>query len=148
MTGGRVFVTDRQNDAGTERVLCLDEKTGKEIWQHAYPCSYAGLMYPAGPRCTPTVHQGKVYALGAMGDLFCLDTADGKVVWEHHLMKDYQVRGRAFPRWGYAAHPLIDGNKVICLAGGQGSIAVAFDKDTGKELWKSLARRSLATVRR
>ena len=52
----------------TERVLCLDAKTGKEVWKHEYECPYQ-ISYPAGPRCTPTVHDGKVYTLGAMGNL-------------------------------------------------------------------------------
>jgi outer membrane protein assembly factor BamB len=43
------------------------------------------------------------------------------------------------PLWGFAGHPLIDGNRLICLVGGKGSVAVAFDKDTGKELWKNLS---------
>jgi hypothetical protein len=28
---------------------------------------------------------------------------------------------------------------LICIVGGEGSVAVAFDKDTGKELWRSLS---------
>ncbi|MBI3866120.1 MAG: PQQ-binding-like beta-propeller repeat protein, partial [Planctomycetia bacterium] len=76
---GRVYVADYLTEAdtkklsnpgsrppidGEERVLCLDAKTGKEIWTHRYACKYS-ISYPAGPRCTPTVHQGKVYVLGA-----------------------------------------------------------------------------------
>jgi len=139
VAAGRVYVMDRQHDAGTERVLCLDEKTGKELWKHEYACSYAGLAYPAGPRCTPTVVGDKVYALGAMGRLMCLDAQTGKVLWEHELTRKYQVKGKDFPRWGYSAHPLVDGDKLYCLAGGQGSIAVAFDRNTGKELWRALS---------
>jgi hypothetical protein len=60
-------------------------------------------------------------------------------LWQHDLVKEYEVKAGQFPRWGYAAHPLIDGQKVITLAGGRGSVAVAFDKDTGKELWRSLS---------
>lgn len=136
---GRVIVLDRKHDAGTERVLCLDQKTGQVQWTHEYRCNYAGLSYPAGPRCTPTVHEGKVYALGAMGDLHCLDAAKGTVLWHRNLPRDYNVRGQSFPRWGYAAHPLIDGDRLICLAGGRGSIAVALDKNTGKEIWRALS---------
>ena len=74
--------------AGTERVLCLDADTGKEIWKHEYDCPYKKLSYPSGPRCTPTVHGGKVYTLGAMGHLFCLDAKDGKVIWSKELSKE------------------------------------------------------------
>ena len=43
------------------------------------------------------------------------------------------------PVWGFAGHPLVDGKKVICLAGGEGSVVIAYDKDTGKELWRALS---------
>lgn len=149
VSGGKVYVTDRQLDAGEsdppnpfarsrakgkERVLCLDEKTGKVIWKHAYPCKY-DVSYPAGPRTTPSVADGKVYALGAMGNLVCLDAATGELIWEKDFVKDYEAQ---VPLWGFASHPLVDGDKVICLVGGEGSVAVAFDKDTGKEKWRSL----------
>src|SRR5262245_32987356 len=70
--------------ASSERVLCLNAKTGEVIWKHEYECTYQ-ISYPAGPRCTPTVHDGKVYTLGAMGDLFCLDATTGKVVWSKNF---------------------------------------------------------------
>ncbi len=94
VVGGKVYVTDyvrsagdekptptkRNNLQGKERVLCLDATTGNELWKHEYDCSYT-ISYPAGPRCTPTVDSGKVFALGAMGDLLCLDAAKGNVIW-------------------------------------------------------------------
>lgn len=147
---GRVYVHDFLTDAdprkvsnpmsrpalkGKERIHCLDARTGKPLWTHEYDVDYR-VSYPAGPRCTPTVHDGKVYALGAMGNLLCLDAVSGKVVWDRNLPKDYQTE---VPIWGYAAHPLVDGKKLICVVGGKGSVAVAFDKDTGKEFWKALS---------
>jgi outer membrane protein assembly factor BamB len=147
VAGGRVFVTDyvtsgdktgdpvkRNELKGTERVLCLRAADGKLLWKHEYRCPYK-ISYPAGPRCTPTVHGGKVYTLGAMGDLYCLDAVKGKVHWSKDFKKDYKA---SVPIWGFAGHPLVDGQKLFCIVGGKGSIAVAFDKDTGKELWRSL----------
>lgn len=126
---------DRKQFSGSERILCLEEATGKELWKHEYAVRY-GISYPAGPRCTPTVHEGKVYALGAEGHLHCLEAKSGDVVWSKHFPKDYQADT---PLWGYAAHPLVDGQKLICIVGGKnGSHAVAFDKDTGKEIWRAL----------
>ena len=82
VAGGRVFVCDYVTDAdvkianferktstGNERVLCLDEATGELLWKHEYPVTYT-IAYPAGPRCTPTVHDDRVYTLGAEGHLF------------------------------------------------------------------------------
>ena len=150
VAGGRVYVADRQLSPGAsnpsnpfarseipgmERVLCLNEPDGKIVWKHEYDCPYT-VSYPAGPRATPAVHEGKVYSLGAEGDLLCLDAEKGTVIWSRNLKKDFGVKT---PMWGFAAHPLIDGRKVISLVGGDGSVAVAFDKDTGKELWRALS---------
>ncbi|MEM7387339.1 MAG: PQQ-binding-like beta-propeller repeat protein, partial [Verrucomicrobiota bacterium] len=73
--------------------------------------------------------------LGAHGDLLCLDAKTGKIVWEKDLTKAYKMKT---PMWGFSGHPLVDGDTLYCLVGGEGSIAVAFDKDTGEEKWKSL----------
>lgn len=146
---GRVYVADyllkegdprpdpgkRNKLKGMERVLCFDQQTGKPIWKHEYDCPYE-VSYPAGPRVTPTVHQSKVYTLGTEGHLFCLDAAKGTVLWSKELKKEYKTET---PQWGFCGHPLVDGKKLICLVGGEGSVAVAFDKDTGKELWRALS---------
>ena len=147
---GKVYLTDRQlaqgaanpsnpfdtksEISGSERVLCLDAKTGDQIWEHKYPCAYK-ISYAAGPRCTPIVDDGRVFTLGAMGDLYCLDATGGSEIWKKSFMKDYDAK---CPVWGFAAHPLIDGEKLICLAGGsENRLVIAFDKKTGKELWTS-----------
>ena len=147
---GRVYVLDRQlaktasnpsnpfdrsRIPGSERVLCLDAATGKQIWQHEYDCPYT-VSYPAGPRTTPTVNGGKVYTLGSEGNLCCLDAKTGRVHWLRDFKKDL---GIATPLWGFSGNPLIDGHKLICLAGGDGTTVVAFDKDSGKELWRALS---------
>ncbi len=118
---------------GTETVFALDQATGKRAWEHSYPVRYT-ISYPAGPRCTPTVSGGKVYFLGAEGLLTACDAAAGTVVWQKDLKAVYKTKSAL---WGYTAHPLIDGQKLITLAGGEGSHVVALDKDTGNEIWKS-----------
>ena len=148
VANGKVFVHDyltsgdktpspnRRNQLqGKERVLCFDSKTGKQLWKYEYDCAYA-ISYPAGPRVTPTVDGDRVYTLGAEGDLNCLNADNGKKIWSHNFKKDY---GAKTPIWGFCGHPLIDGNQLICLVGGEGSVAVAFDKKTGKELWRALS---------
>jgi outer membrane protein assembly factor BamB len=149
VAAGRVYVTDyvctegeAKNDPGgrpdlkgRERVLCLDAATGGEVWKYEYDCPYK-ISYPAGPRATPTVAGGKVYTLGAEGNLICFDAAKGQVLWQKDLQKEYKALS---PMWGFCGHPLVDGPKLICLVGGPGSAAVAFDIDTGKELWKAIS---------
>jgi outer membrane protein assembly factor BamB len=93
------------------------------------------ISYPAGPRCTPIVHEGKVYTIGAEGHLFCFDATTGSILWQKNLPQDYNTKTAL---WGYAGHPLIDGEKLICIAGGEGSHAVAFNKNTGEEIWRTL----------
>ncbi len=150
VAGGRVYVIDRQLAAGAknptdpfargssipgqERVLCLSEADGSVLWHRDYDCPYT-ISYASGPRATPTVDNGKVYALGAEGHLECLEAASGKPAWSRDLKTDF---GITTPLWGFAGHPLVEGGKLICLVGGQGSTAVAFDKETGKELWRAL----------
>ncbi len=151
VAGGKVFVTDfvkasgeafnnpgqRAELKGQERVLCFDAATGKELWKHEYDCPYS-ISYPAGPRATPTVADGKVYVLGAEGNLLCLNADTGKVIWSKELKKEYKTSTQI---WGFCAHPLVDGNRLICVVGGEGSTAVAFDKDNGNELWRSIDAR-------
>jgi outer membrane protein assembly factor BamB len=126
---------DKNKFVGNERVLCFDAKTGELKWKYEYPATY-NVSYPNGPRCTPNYEAGKVYTLGAVGDLYCFDAKTGKVEWSVDFKKAYNAE---VPLWGFAAHPLIDGDRLICLVGGKGSVAVAFDKKTGKEVWKALS---------
>lgn len=149
VAGGRVFVTDfvrsegkptnnpgaRDKLVGNERVLCFDAASGRQIWSQSEPRSY-NLSYPKGPRCTPAIAQGKVVTLGAEGHLQCLSAANGGVLWRKDLVQEYQTRA---PIWGYTAHPLIDGSHVYCVVGGKGSVAVCFDLNSGREIWRSLS---------
>ena len=146
---GRVYVMDRRLAGetnmpadpfqrtiinGGERVLCLNETDGKVLWQHQYECAYT-VSYPAGPRVAPLVADGKAFTLGAEGNLFCLDAESGRVIWSRELKKDYNIKA---PMWGFAGHPLLHGKKLICLVGGRDSTVVAFDRNTGQEIWRAL----------
>ena len=150
--GERVYLMDRQAASrentpgnafargvipGTERVFCLNAKTGALVWEHRYDCTYT-MSYSTGPRCTPVVSGGKVWALGAEGNLHCLDAQTGKVIWSRDFKTHFHART---PMWGFAGHPVLDGDRLICLAGGPGSVAVALDKNSGKEVWRALDAR-------
>ncbi len=120
---------------GTERVVCLDAATGKKLWQVEYPSVYTtAYPYAIGPRCTPTVDGNRVYTLGAEGHLKCLALEDGRELWAINLRKTYRTKT---PAWGFAAHLLVDGRRLICMVGGKDTAVVAFDKTTGEELWRS-----------
>lgn len=147
VANGKVLITDFVTDAevkignferrkfdGTERILCLDESNGEILWKHEHKVQYT-ISYPSGPRCTPVIEGDRVYTLGSEGHLFCFNLKDGSIVWQKELKKEYNCESAL---WGYAAHPLIDGNNLITLAGGKGSHIVAFNKENGDEVWRSL----------
>ena len=120
--------------SGKERVLCFDTTTGKEIWTYEYDCPYS-ISYAAGPRCTPTVSDGRVYALGSEGNFLCLDASDGHLLWQKDFKEEYSAKT---PIWGFCGHPLVFDDLVICVVGGEGSVAVAFDRASGTERWRAL----------
>ena len=144
VAGGRVFVLDWRADPdsrtldGAERLLALDEETGAVLWTHEWATSYQIIQarYAIGPRATPTVDGDRVYVVGATGRLWCLDAATGAVVWQKDYIADYDT---TVPTWGITSAPLVDGERLIALVGGEpDALVVAFDKRTGEELWRAL----------
>ncbi len=149
---GRVYLMDRKQELdadgqpvinrdvrppaflGTERVLCVSAETGELIWEHEYDCPYQ-IQYQNGPRTTCLIENGRCYALGAMGDLFCFNAENGEILWQKSFTEQY---GAKAPLWGWSNHPMIHGDRLFCTVGGEGSAVVAFDKNTGEELWKTL----------
>jgi outer membrane protein assembly factor BamB len=125
----------RDSFKGFERAHAFDLKTGNKLWTHEYPRNYS-ISYPSGPRAAPTVDGDSVYTLGAEGDLVSLESSTGKLNWARQLRDDYKTES---PIWGYSAVPLIYQDSIITLAGGNGSLVVALDKQTGNEKWRSLS---------
>lgn len=137
VSNGKVYLADLiKEPLQTEGVLCFDEKTGKKIWEFRYPCEYMGVGYPAGPRASVVINNGKAYSLGTMGDLYCFDAANGAVIWQKDLNIEYEIR---MPTWGISATPLVTGNKIILqISGSNNACVIALDKNTGKEIWRNL----------
>ena len=142
---GRVFVTDSRRvkaNQAIERVVALDERTGRILWTEEWPTDYSGLqlVYAIGPRATPTVDGDRVFVLGAMGNLLALDVTTGRVLWQKDYVKDFDA---AVPSWGMAGAPLVDGDRLICLVGAEpdGKV-IALNKATGEEIWRSLSSNS------
>ena len=145
---GKVFVFDykiadgkvannpgkRNKLKGSERLVAFDAESGEQLWTYQYDCPYS-ISYPTGPRCTPTVDGDRVYILGSEGDLTCLNTKDGSLVWKKSFKKDF---GAEVMIWGFASHPLVDGDTLYTMVGGTGQGVVAFDKMTGDVKWKAL----------
>ena len=140
---GRGFVTDfesTQGMRGVERALALDEATGRILWTRRWKANYAGIQWEVGPGATPTVDGDRVYVLGRSGVLSALKVESGEVLWQKDYGEDYGVdRMRWGFDWGFASAPLVDGERLICLVGGAPDArVVAFDKMSGKEIWRAL----------
>jgi outer membrane protein assembly factor BamB len=139
---GRVFVTDSRRikaNQAIERAIAIDERTGAILWTREWPTDYSGLqlVYAIGPRATPTVDGERVYVLGGMGNLLALDVKTGSVLWERDFVKDFNLE---VPAWGVTGAPLVDGDRLICIVGGEPNAKVmALDKVTGKEIWRALS---------
>ena len=135
VSGNPNFV--RASIPGKERIRAYDSSSGELVWEHSYDCPYSTVyLYAIGPRCTPTVANGRVYTLGAEGNLLCLDAATGTLVWQRDFKSDY---GLKIPEWGCAAHPLVAHGNLYCIVGGKESTLVCFDSATGAEKWRALS---------
>ena len=134
VAGGRAFTIEQRRDQ--EVAAAYDLKTGREIWTRAWTAEFRETLGGDGPRATPTWDEGRVYALGATGELKVLDEASGEVHWERNILED---AGAVNLTWGMSGSPLIVDEKVVVLPGGpHGSSVVAYDKGTGTTIWKSL----------
>lgn len=113
----------------TQCVLAYDLATRKRLWA----AKVGPVHKDGGPRCTPTVDNGLVYAIGTSGNLVCVDAQTGSVHWSRNFEKELEGKN---PGWRFSESPLIDGNKLLCTPGGRDAVIVALNKKTGKLIWK------------
>ncbi len=131
VTDGTLFTQGAK--AGKQFLIAIDAVTGEIRWETEHGKPYSNRRGD-GPRGTPTVDEGRVYALGADGNLICADVSSGAKIWERHMLKMYGGRNI---HWGMSESPLIDQDRLIVNAGGPGASIVALSKLTGEELWKT-----------
>jgi len=123
---------------GKETVAAYDVETGRELWTQGWSAQYSDTTGD-GPRATPTWDDGRLYALGATGELRCLDAQTGAVIWGKNILSENQAANLP---WAMAASPLVVDDKVILLPGGtSGNSVVAYNKMTGAPVWKSQSDR-------
>jgi outer membrane protein assembly factor BamB len=133
IAGKRLILFHRVADK--EVVECLDSSNGKPLWKFPYPSTYEDEYRKGdGPRSTPVIAGGRVFTLGAAGRLHCLDLQTGKKVWERSLQTEFKVP-RSF--FGVGTSPLVEGDLLLVNVGAKDAGIVAFDKDTGKEVWRA-----------
>jgi outer membrane protein assembly factor BamB len=140
---GRVYITDRiAEPEQIERIHCFNWQTGAKEWSHQYPCAYS-VGYTAGPRASVTIHDGRAYALGAMGHFHCLGAKSGKVLWSHDLNDEYKIKESSrMPIWGIASAPIVYQELVVVHIGAENASIVAFDRTSGEQRWRTLNDRA------
>jgi outer membrane protein assembly factor BamB len=131
---GHGFAVTQEQRGEQECVVCYRVKDGAEAWVHAdsarFESGYGGL----GPRATPTIADGRVYSVGATGILNCLEGATGHAVWSINVLDDNDAGNLTH---GVCASPLVMGRLVlVCPTGTNGISLAAYDRDTGKRVWR------------
>jgi outer membrane protein assembly factor BamB len=125
---GDVLYTQEQR-GDEEIVAAYRVSTGAPVWMHRDHARFWESNGGAGPRATPTLFGGRVFAMGATGILNALDERDGAVVWSRNVATEHSLK---LPGWGFAGSPLVVGDVVI--ASMSGALA-AYDRETGEPRW-------------
>lgn len=139
---GKAAITLEQR-GDTELVSCYDLHSGAPVWTHGIQARHESPLGGDGPTSTPTIHEGRVYALGGTGVLRCLDGAAGKQTWIRDVLADvgtnYEI-DHVGVSWSRSASPLIVDNMVVVPAGGPPAgpkfSLIAYDKLSGDIIWK------------
>jgi outer membrane protein assembly factor BamB len=130
----RAFTIEQRGP--NEVVAAYDVTSGRELWTNVWPAQFRESMGGDGPRATPTWFDGRVFALGATGEMRALDEASGKVIWRTNILAD---SGADNLPWGMSAAPLVVGEAIVVLPGGPANQSVvAYERATGKRLWSAL----------
>lgn len=130
-SGGKLFTLGAR--ANIEYVIAIDAASGKKVWETPNGQRFRNEMGD-GPRSTPTIEGGRLYAFGGTGELSCLDVATGSKIWSVNVVQKF---GGTTPYWGYAESPLIVGDRIVLNAGGRRASIIAINKQDGATLWQS-----------
>jgi len=131
--GNRLFTQEQRGP--DEFVVCYAADSGNELWTSPIGGRFDDPMGGPGPRATPELSNGRLYALSANGTLACVNAADGANLWKVDIAK---IAEREPPMWGYASSPLVVDSLVIVHAGGAGDKGIlAFDTASGELKWSA-----------
>jgi outer membrane protein assembly factor BamB len=127
VSGDRVYTQEQRGEE--EIVSCYRLSTGEPVWMHRDPVRFWESNAGAGPRATPAVHDGRVYALGATGILNALDARTGGRIWSRNAAVDTV---KEVPEWGFAGSPVVVAELVVVALSGR---LAAYDLGTGDLRW-------------
>lgn len=128
---GRAFTL--WQEGGEQRLVALDVADGKELWTYTLGPAYFST-YGDGPRATPVIDEGRVFAIDAHGHLAAVRADDGARIWSLDLARAFGAR---IPPIGYASTPLVEGDHLLVEVGAADGAFMAFDKSTGEPVWSS-----------
>jgi outer membrane protein assembly factor BamB len=135
VAGGKVFLHVKSPERDEEQLLAFDAPSGRELWRYSYPRGAGQFKFGNGPRATPTIAGGRVFAFGITGILTCVDASSGKQIWQVNTLQEFKASNLFF---GVSCSPLVVDGSVVLNVGGPGASLVAFSTEKGAVVWKSL----------
>lgn len=133
VVGGRAYTQEQRGEE--EAATCYEALTGRLLWTHSNKVRFFQWQGGEGPRATPTVFLGRVFAYGATGILDCLDAQTGQLVWSRDVLNENHLENLV---WGVSASPLVFDDTVVVTGGmTAGPTLLAYDRATGKPLWQA-----------
>jgi outer membrane protein assembly factor BamB len=131
---GQHAVTQEQRRED-ELVVCYELQTGRALWAHTNHVRFSEGMGGDGPRATPTLYQGRVYAMGATGILDCLEEATGQLIWSRDTLRENHLSNLT---WGKSCSPLLAQEMVVVTGGEEHEkTLLAYEAATGKPVWQT-----------
>ena len=127
IAGGRIYTT---GNIDKDTVITTLDLEGRTVWRAKNGPAWQREI--PGTRSTPTIDGDRLYHANAEGDVACLDAKTGRAIWSVNILETFNGRNI---RWGLAESLLIDGDRVVCVPGGETVSMAALDKRTGKTVW-------------
>ena len=131
---GRHAITQEQRREA-ELIVCYELLTGHALWAHTNRVRFSETFGGDGPRATPTIHHGRVYAMGASGILDCLEETTGQLIWSRDVLGENHLSNLS---WGKSCSPLLAHDLVVVTGGEQREKSLlAYEAATGQPVWQA-----------
>lgn len=133
VSGQRAVTQEQRRE--DELIVCYDLQTGRALWAHTNRVRFGEALGGDGPRATPTLHRGRVYAMGGTGILDCLEEATGQLIWSRDVLRENHLSNVT---WGKSCSPLLAHDLVVVTGGEQREkTLLAYEAATGKPVWQA-----------